>query len=108
MTHLYIARGSRLAARRLEAETVILRADDSGLFVLNELGSLLWGAADGTTPLATIVEQVICPRFEVDAATALQDATQFAESLRDHQVLELSDAPIVPLALAPMADEAVS
>ncbi|MEP6914957.1 MAG: PqqD family protein [Acidobacteriota bacterium] len=106
MTHLYIARGNRLAARKLEAETVILRADDSGLFVLNELGSLLWGAADGTTPLATIVEQVICPQFDVDTATALQDATRFAESLRDHQILELSDAPMVPLDLAPLADEA--
>jgi coenzyme PQQ synthesis protein D (PqqD) len=108
MTPLYIARGSRLAARRLEAETVILRADDSGLFVLNELGSLLWGAADGTTPLATIVEQVICPHFEVDAATALLDATQFAESLRDHHVLELSASPIVPSGIVAVGNEVVS
>ena len=68
MTDLYIARGPRLAARVLASETVILKADDSGLYVLNEVGTLLWGAADGTTPLATIVERLICPRFDVDEA----------------------------------------
>jgi hypothetical protein len=94
MTNLYIARGSRLAARTLAAETVILKPDDSGLYVLNELGSILWGAADGATPLATIVERVICPQFDVDAATALSDATAFVESLRDHQIFEVSDRPI--------------
>ena len=70
MTDLYIARGPRLAARVLASETVILKADDSGLYVLNEVGTLLWGAADGTTPLATIVERLICPRFDVVEASA--------------------------------------
>ena len=43
MTDLYIAHGRRLAARTLATETVILKADDSGLYVLNEVGTLLWG-----------------------------------------------------------------
>jgi Coenzyme PQQ synthesis protein D (PqqD) len=106
MTNLYIARGSRLAARTLAAETVILRPDDSGLYVLNELGSVLWGAADGTTPLATIVERVICPQFDVDTATALLDATAFVESLRDHQIFEVSDRPITGHDLARAPEEA--
>ena len=43
MTDLYIAHGQRLAVRTLATETVILKADDSGLYVLNEVGTLLWG-----------------------------------------------------------------
>jgi hypothetical protein len=94
MTELYIAHGSRLAARPLATETVILKADDSGLYVLNEVGTLLWRAADGVTPLATIVEQLICPRFDVDAASAFQDAAEFVRALGDHNILRVSDRPI--------------
>ena len=94
MTNLYIARGDRLAARALASETVILRPDDSGLYVLNEIGTALWDAADGTTPLSTIVEQVICAQFDVDAATALRDATEFVQGLRDHHILKVADRPM--------------
>ena len=94
MTNLYIARSERLAVRKLRDETVILRPDDSGLYVLNELGTVIWDAADGTTTLATLVERVICPQFEVDAATALLDATEFVERLRDHHILTVSETPI--------------
>jgi hypothetical protein len=94
MTNLYIARSERLAARKLLDETVILKPDDSGLFVLNELGSVIWDAADGATTLATIVERAICPQFDVDAATALHDATEFVERLRDHNIFKLSETPM--------------
>jgi hypothetical protein len=108
MTNLYIARGDRLAARTLASETVILRPDDSGLYVLNEIGTILWEAADGTTPLATIVEQAICPRFDVDATTALRDATEFVQDLRDHRILTVSDQPVTSGATAAALDEAAS
>ena len=107
MTNLYIARGERLAARTLASETVILRPDDSGLYVLNEIGTILWDAADGTTPLATIVDQAICPRFDVDAATALRDAIEFVQGLRDHDILKVSDQPVTGRG-APALDAAAS
>jgi hypothetical protein len=94
MSGIYIARASRLAARRLEAETIILRPDDSGLYVLNELGTALWEAADGRTPLAAIVDTMICRHFDVDAATAMQDALAFVDGLREHRILQVSDRPI--------------
>jgi hypothetical protein len=93
MTEIYVARGDRLAARRLDTETIILCPDDSGLYVLNEVGTALWEAADGRTPLAAIVERVICRDFEVDAATALQDALEFVEGLRRQRILQVSDGP---------------
>ena len=94
MTNLYIARSERLAARKLLDETVILKPDDSGLYVLNELGTVIWDAADGSTTLATIVEHAICPQFDVDAATALHDATEFVERLCDHDILKVSETPM--------------
>ena len=93
MPEIYIAQGDRLAARRLDTETIILCPDDSGLYVLNEVGTALWEAADGRTPLAAIVERVICTDFEVDAATALQDAVEFVEGLRRQRILQVSDEP---------------
>jgi hypothetical protein len=94
MTNLYIGRSERLAARKLLDETVILKPDDSGLYVLNELGTIIWDAADGATTLAMIVERSICPQFEIDAATALHDATEFVERLRDHNILRVSETPM--------------
>jgi hypothetical protein len=94
MSDIYVARGRRLAARKLDAETFILCPDDSGLYVLNEVGTALWDAADGCTPLAAIVERVICMDFDIDAATAMQDALAFVEGLRQRQMLQVSDAPI--------------
>jgi hypothetical protein len=108
MTDLYIAHGRRLAARTLATETVILKADDSGLYVLNEVGTLLWGAADGVTPLATIVERVICPRFDVDAASACEDAAEFVRALGDHNILTVSDRPIASEGTTPIQAEAAS
>ena len=108
MTDLYIARGQRLAARTLATETVILKADDSGLYVLNEVGTLLWGAADGVTPLATIVERLICPRFEVDVASACDDAVEFVRALGDHAILTVSDRPITGEATSPASAGAAS
>ena len=38
MSDLFVARGERLAARKVAGEMVILSADDSSLFVLNARG----------------------------------------------------------------------
>jgi hypothetical protein len=90
---IYIAREERLAARRVAGEMVILSADDSSLYVLNELGALLWEAADGATPLREIVRRVICEEYEVDQETGLRDAESFVRQLAEHGVLRVGNAP---------------
>jgi hypothetical protein len=40
------------------------------------------------------VEREICPRFEIDSASALRDAAEFVESLAGHSVLLLSGEPL--------------
>jgi hypothetical protein len=96
LTDLFIAREARLAARRVAGEMVILSADDSSLYVLNELGTLLWEAADGRTPLRQIVDHVVCTEFDVDAATGLQDAESFLRQLAGYGILHVSNTPIQP------------
>ena len=96
MNEIVVTRGERLAARRVAGEMVILSADDSSLYVLNELGALLWEAADGRTTLRQIVETVVCPEFEVDADTALGDAMDFLQQLEAFGIVSLSGSPARP------------
>jgi hypothetical protein len=96
MSPRYIARNSNIAARLLGDEMIVMSARDSTLFTLNPLATEIWQAADGRTPLAEIVETRICPKFEVEAAAAYQDAEAFVEQLASHGILLVSDQPIEP------------
>jgi hypothetical protein len=73
---------------------MIMSGRDSALFSLNETAALLWQAADGTTPLAEIVQLKICPAFEVNMATAMDDAKTLAMQLAEHGILRISDQPM--------------
>jgi len=95
MSKLYIARSPRVAARSLGGEMMIMSGRDSTLFTLNQTASILWQAADGTTPLEEIVQQKICSEFEVDPTEALQDAESLARELAGHQILQISEQPIL-------------
>ncbi len=90
----YIARASKIAARMIGDEMMIMSGLDSSLFTLNPTASILWQAADGVTPLAQIVDEHIVARFDVSPEEALRDALELAEGLARHGILILSDAPI--------------
>jgi len=91
---LYVARGSRIAARKLGDEMLIMSGQGSTLFTLNPTATLLWQAADGSTPLEEIVEQRICSEFDVKPEEAIRDAEVLAEDLAKHGILLISEAPI--------------
>ena len=95
MSPLYIARSREIAARELDGEMMIMSARDSRLFNLNELGTIIWQAADGSTTLEEIVKQRVCPKFEVGPEEALKDAEEFVRELAEHGILVLSEQPIV-------------
>jgi len=94
MSRLFVARNPRVAARSLDGEMMIMSGRDSTLFTLNRTATILWQAADGTTPLDEIVRARICPEFEVEPAEALKDAEDMARQLAGHQILEISEQPI--------------
>jgi hypothetical protein len=93
---LYIARSTRIAARKLGEEMLVMAAQGSTLFTLNPTATILWQAADGTTPIEEIVERRICSEFEVTPEEALRDAEALAQDLAKHGILLISEEPIAP------------
>jgi hypothetical protein len=75
-----------------DGEAVILLADDSTLNTLNAVGTLIWEAADGQTPLSAIIDR-ICAEFEVEPAQAERDAAAFIEKLQRRGLLVVSETP---------------
>ena len=96
MSDVFFTRAGKLAARKVADEVVILRADDSSLYVLNPVAAALWQAADGRTALETVVRDVICHEFDVDAETARRDASELVVALAAEGLLRTSDQPIAP------------
>lgn len=94
MSDKYIARSSAIAARMMGGEMMIMSATDSTFFTLNETATLIWQAADGTTPLSQIVAEKLCTEFDIDAETALGDVERFVEELAGHGILIASEEPI--------------
>ena len=91
---IYPCRSSRIAARKLGAEMMIMCASDSTLFTLNETATLLWEGADGSTSLEEIVANTICSQFDVGYAEALRDAEILAHQLASHGILLLINEPM--------------
>lgn len=95
MNPLYISRTTKVAARSLDGEMMIMSASNSTLFTLNPIATILWQSADGKTPLSEIVEQKICAEYDADPADALRDAESFVHDLAGHGILAVSTEPIV-------------
>ena len=91
----YVARSTMIAARALGNETMVMSATDSTLFTLDEVATVIWEAADGTTPLEEIVKMKVCAQYDVPLEVALKDAKTLVEQLAGHGLLLLSDRPIV-------------
>lgn len=94
MSGPYLTQSSRIAARKLGGEMVIMSVDDSSLYILNEVATAIWEAADGRTPLSEIIERVVCAQFDVDPAQARQDAEEFIAALSQHKILVIADRPM--------------
>jgi hypothetical protein len=100
----YVARSSKIAARMMGDEMMIMLAPDSTLFTLNEVASVIFNAADGITPLEAIVAERVCSEFDVELEVALKDAEYVVKELVGHGVLLVSDKPITqPRAFAQVA-----
>ena len=82
--------GDKLAARKVGGEMVILSAEDSSLFLLNEVGTAIWEAADGRRSIQAIAD-ALCAEYDVDRATALADVTEFVESLTAAGILSVAE-----------------
>jgi hypothetical protein len=96
MSEVFFIKSGQLAARKVAGEMVILRADDSSLYVLNSVATAVWEAADGRTSLDALVRDVICREFDVDPQIARRDAAEFIVALTEQGILRTSDQPLLP------------
>jgi hypothetical protein len=91
---MYLTQSADIAARTLGDDTLIMSTIDSTIFVLNSVGTAIWNAADGKTPLSQIVDERVCSEFEVTGEEAYADATEFVGQLAEHGILHVADAPV--------------
>jgi len=94
LSNKYIAKSSAIASRLLADEMIVMSAIDSTLFSLNPTGTMIWEAADGITPLSSIVEEKVCAEFDITVEKAYADAEQFVNALAAHGILVVSDHPV--------------
>jgi hypothetical protein len=90
----YVARSSKIAARKFDGEMIIMSARDSTIFTLSEVATIIWEAADGSTPLDEIVATRISSEFDVAPEVALEDAEHLVQELASRGILLISDHPI--------------
>jgi hypothetical protein len=93
MNSVYPTRSKQVAARMLGGEMMIMSAQNTSLFNLNDVGSAIWNAADGRTSLDEIIMR-LCTEFDVTPDVARHDAEAFVEELSAHGILLLSDQPL--------------
>jgi hypothetical protein len=77
----------------MDGEMIVMSTRDSRIFTLSPVGTAIWQAADGRTPLSEIVESRVCAAFEVEAGVAYRDAQDFVDELAKHGILLVSDHP---------------
>jgi len=95
-SEMYLTQSNDIAARTLGDDTVIMSTLDSTIFMLNSVGSAIWNGADGKTPLSRIVNERICPEFDVSDEQAFADAKEFVDEMAKHGILLIHDAPVSP------------
>jgi Coenzyme PQQ synthesis protein D (PqqD) len=93
-TEMYLTQSADIASRTLGDDTIIMSTLDSTVFMLNSVGSAIWNAADGATPLSKIIREQVCAEFDVNNEEAFADAKEFVDELVKHGILLVSDAPV--------------
>jgi len=94
MSEKYIKPSRDIAARMLDDEMIVMSVRDSAVYSLNATASVIWGAADGSTPLREIVASKVVPQFDVEPEIAYQDALDLVEALAREGILVVADHPI--------------
>ena len=81
-----LVREPGIVARCIADETILVpvtkRAQEMGLFTLNEVGTFVWDRLDGERPLAAIADELTAS-FEVTPERAAEDLLDFTQRLAE-------------------------
>lgn len=93
-TEIYLTQSSETASRTIGDDTIIMSTRDSTVYMLNSVGTMIWNAADGVTPLSRIIQERLCQEFDVPNEQATADAEEFIKELAEHGILSVFDSPV--------------
>jgi len=80
----------QVAARVVDGEAVIILADSGEVNVLNPVGTRIWELTDGARTVQQIADTIVA-EYDVAPEAALQDVTEFLQTLADANMLTLQD-----------------
>ena len=95
ITACYISRVEKNVVWAKLKEIIIIIAikqAEEKVFKLNKTASYIWEHCDGKKTAAELIKE-LCREFEVDEATALNDAVEFIEKMQNKQLISLSATP---------------
>jgi coenzyme PQQ biosynthesis protein PqqD len=72
---------------------IAIKQADEKVFKLNKTASYIWEHCDGKKTVLELIKE-LCAEFDVDEATARNDALEFIEKMKDKQLLSLSATPV--------------
>jgi hypothetical protein len=89
----HIVKQKDLVTRRIAGETVIVpvrsgMGDLTSIYTLNETGSFVWELIEKGVPYSQIAES-LCGEYDVPPAEAMEDLSNFLESLREANLIQL-------------------
>lgn len=78
--------------REIAGDTILVPVgktvvENTGLFVLNDVGAFLWDILPQAENEEALLQQVLCA-YEVDAATAEGDIREFLDKLREMGIID--------------------
>ena len=82
----------QVAARILDGRAIIVLADVGEVLVLNPSGARLWQQIDGRRVVGDLAA-ALATAYQIDAATARQDAQLFVQTLIDAGAVETQVTP---------------
>ena len=81
---------AQVATRTVDGAAVIVLADSGQVNVLNSVGTFIWEFVDGSRSVQEIAD-ALRAEYDVTAEQALQDVSDFLQTLVDSQVVVLED-----------------
>lgn len=82
-------RHSAAPSRTIDGAAVVIQTRLAEVSMLDEVGSHVWGAIDGTRSEADLVA-LVTDTFEVDAARAAGDVRAFLDELAEAKLVEFT------------------
>jgi coenzyme PQQ biosynthesis protein PqqD len=71
---------------------IAIKQTEEKVFKLNKTASYIWEHCDGKKTVTELIRE-LCAEFDVDEATAQNDALEFIEKMQNKQLLSLSETP---------------